>query len=224
VNLKATLDEQELAKVRSIAQDVVGEERRYLQEETRHLVRQEFEKLERRFLYGWDRYSPLSPIGNYWKQPLPPIYIPKDSLTSLASATNRATTPAASAPAEKAPDLGKYAGKLVFVEVQGNGSDGKPFSNYYNGEYFIIRDTPGTLYAVKLTAGYGGHDIRQLSLIGQNPYKVLASYAPSPDQITGYIKDMSEFLEQGKTKKQWVDSAYTSAESNLRAVKRATGR
>lgn len=121
--------------------------------------------------------------------------------------------------------LGLYAGKLVFVEASGTGSDGKPVSTYYNGEYFIVRSTPGVLYACKLSPGYGGHELKQLSIVGSTPYKVIDSYPVTSGMANSYIEGMERFIEEGRCgKKQWVDSVYSGAAENLRHVKKALGR
>lgn len=109
-----------------------------------------------------------------------------------------------------------YTGKLVFAEYSGTKSGG---SGYNNGEYFILRETPCTLYGVKLNAGYGGHSIQQLPKIGEGKFTVIESWQDN-DAVRQWAKDSLEFVRKfrsGEANAQWIESVYSDLEANARA-------
>lgn len=126
--------------------------------------------------------------------------------------------------ADPQPYLGPYAGKFVFVEkVRKPDDTSTSYSNYYNGEYFVIRSTPGTIYGVKLATGYGGHEVKTLNLIGVDSYQVLDSYDGRVAALD-FIRNQERWLRESETKpKQWVQSVYSGAEEVVRQIKRVLG-
>lgn len=73
-----------------------------------------------------------------------------------------------------------YVGKMVFVEaVRDAAADLTKYSNYYGGEYFIVRQTPFSLHGIQIRDDdYNGREVRQLPLEGSGRYFV-CSTAPA---------------------------------------------
>ena len=125
------------------------------------------------------------------------------------------------APAPKL-DLGKYAGRFVFVEqVQKPGDTDKTYSTYNNGEYFCFRSTPNTLYLVKYQVGYYGAQQFSFNIFqsgNSTSYEVLSSYVDDA-AIQNFIKDQEKWLSSEK--KQYVEYVYSQGENILSQVKRS---
>lgn len=112
-------------------------------------------------------------------------------------------------------------GKLVFIEQMGD--DGKP--SYYNGEYLAIRETQHVLYCIKPNAGYDGHEMRQFSLVGSKPAKII-SESPSIDVpfLRNLAAEMDAFAAELKTpEKRWVDYVYTNNATHARRIREIIG-
>lgn len=130
------------------------------------------------------------------------------------------------APAPK-QDLGKYAGKFVFVERNRKPTDtAQSYTTYYNGEYFCVRSSQNTLYLIKPTVGYGGQEMRTINTFkadNTESYSVLSVYEDD-GAIRSFIRDQEKWIEDtrsGKLNKQWIDFVYSGAESVVRQVKMA---
>jgi len=110
-----------------------------------------------------------------------------------------------------------YLGCFVFVErIKG--------SNYNNGEYFIVQQTPHNLYGVKMVGGYGCHELHKFALEGEEAYRVISSY--KDDQAARFsLADLKHFAETPKRgeKLAWIESLYGQAASNARLVERVLG-
>ena len=161
---------------------------------------------------------------------IPDDLLPQDLVNVFKLETNTQDTECCQgfspAPAPK-QDLGKYAGKFIFVErVRKSTDTPQTYSNYNNGEYFCVRSTQNTLYAAKLGIGYDGHQLKNLNTyLGDNTesYNVLSAYVDD-SPVRRYIKDQEKWIEDvraGRTNKQWIESVYTGAENVLRQVKLA---
>jgi hypothetical protein len=114
---------------------------------------------------------------------------------------------------EPIADLGTYAGKMVFVEADYKDDKGN-LSTYRNGEYFVYRSSPATLYVMSVSGRewdgqYGTH---VLALVGAQKFKILDIY--EQDDL---VKDYIQYQRQWATKalksdnKQYVDSVYHNA-------------
>jgi len=119
-------------------------------------------------------------------------------------------------------DLGKYAGKFVFVEqVRKPGDTEKTYSTYNNGEYFCFRSTQNTLYLVKPQVGYYGAQQSSFNIFqsgNSTSYEVLSSYIDDP-AIQSFIKDQEKWLSSEK--RQYVEYVYSNGDNLLKQVKRA---
>jgi len=95
-------------------------------------------------------------------------------------------------------------------------------SDYYNGEYFIVMQTPHTLFGVKLAGGYGGHELRTISLAGSEAYTVVGAYQDDAAARVG-IDAMKHFAgtPQRGEKEQWVSSVYSACAANARLAENA---
>lgn len=150
------------------------------------------------------------------------ITVPEDYPLLIASSPSH--KPRSAACADPQPDFGTYAGKFVFVEKVRKPEDtATRYADYYNGEYFVIRSTPGTIYGVKLTTGYGSHVICPISLIGSDRYQVLDSY-DGRSAALDFVRAQENWLRESETKpKEWTQSVYSGAEEIVRQVKRTLG-
>ena len=117
------------------------------------------------------------------------------------------------------PSLGEYAGVFVFVEkVKTPGLTS--YSHYDNGEYFVLRSTPAVLYATKLVVGYGGHEIKQLPLLGEGNFQILDSYR-ADGIILDFLRNQKKWLADSEFgKKQWIESVYSNAREVVRQIER----
>lgn len=114
----------------------------------------------------------------------------------------------------------QYEGKFVFVES----TDEK--NTYHNGEYICVRQTPASIYCVKPTVGYGGHEIKPFALSGSSPYKVIQAWEDAKT-VQRVADDLAAWADQIKDpffKKQWVESVYHGAAESARAIMRSLGR
>ena len=112
-----------------------------------------------------------------------------------------------------------YVGKIVFVENIGTGQNK---SNYYNGEYIIVKQSPNNLYGVSTKGGYNSHELKTFSLIGDNAFNVL-SVEENDNYIYRLYNDLKDFSEEGKTpeKRQWIEYVYTNCASNAKMILKA---
>ncbi len=109
-----------------------------------------------------------------------------------------------------------YEGKFVFVESTDKSN------SYYNGEYFVLRQTPATLYCIKPVAGYGGQDVRQINLVGEKPYTVIESWsddAETTKSATAMIA-WGEKINDPTHTPQWISSVYTGCADNGKTILR----
>lgn len=113
-----------------------------------------------------------------------------------------------------------YVGKFVFVEAK------NPKDSYYNGEYFCTRRTPSTLYCVKPVVGYGGHEIKQIQLIGKNAYSIIESWADDAAAVdaANAMIAWGRRVEDPDYKKQWVEYVYSNVIENAKAILRVIGK
>lgn len=113
-------------------------------------------------------------------------------------------------------DNQKYEGKFVFLES----IDVK--NRYYSGEYLCVRATPATLYCVKPSVGYGGHEIKSFSLMGTEGYNVLESWEDKACAVR-FATEQEAWAKQivnPDFKRNWIESVYSGAGEAARAVKR----
>ncbi len=114
------------------------------------------------------------------------------------------------------PTNPNYEGKFVFIEQT------DPKSSYGNGEYFCVRQTPGTLYVTKLVGGYGGHTFEAKAIIGTSAWRVVEAW----DDDCAAMKGAQEMIEWGDLakdssyKKQWVEYVYTDCARNGQQILR----
>lgn len=120
-----------------------------------------------------------------------------------------------------------YVGKMVFVEASREGiADLKNYSNYYGGEYFIVRQTPFSLYGVKLADGdYAGREVRTLPTAGPGRYVVCDVAAVDRQQVIDHVENI--WLrgckpERGE-KLQYVESVYSELKDTARLIARVIG-
>ena len=125
-------------------------------------------------------------------------------------------------PAPPKLDLGKYAGKFVFVEqVRKTDDTEKTYSSYNNGEYFCYRSTQNTLYLVKPQVGYYGAQRYSFNIFQSGnltSYEILSSYVDDP-AIRNFINYQEKWLSSEK--KQYVEYVYSNGDDILKQVKRA---
>lgn len=111
----------------------------------------------------------------------------------------------------------QYEGKFVFLEAI------KQDSKYHNGEYFCFRATPATLYCCKASVGYGGHEQRAMSLMGETGFTVIESWVDDKAAIE-FANQQSEWanavLSDPNAKRAWIESVYSCAAEVARNVKR----
>jgi hypothetical protein len=131
---------------------------------------------------------------------------------------------------EERIDLGKYAGKFVFVEQVRKPTDTeKTYSSYSNGEYFCVRSNQNALYVVKLGIGYDGHQLKTINIFpAENTvsFAILSCYEDY-SAVNRFVAEQEKWIQDtrsGKIAKQWIDGVYSGAESVLRQVKQAIGR
>jgi hypothetical protein len=113
-----------------------------------------------------------------------------------------------------------YTGKFVFIEHS------NPQNAYNNGEYFCVRQTPGTLYAIKPVIGYGGHSMKAFALVGTDPARVVESWADDK-AARSFVEDQLAWSDQIKNpeyKKAWIESVYGEARETALMAKRALER
>ena len=117
-----------------------------------------------------------------------------------------------------------YVGKLVFVEACRDGKDAKTYSNYYGGEYFIIRQSSYMLYGVKINNAdeYCGRQIQQLPLVGDTRYLVLASSEANLADVREFVQQLwynANRLTRGE-KGRWTEGVYDEAKATAKQIAR----
>ena len=108
-----------------------------------------------------------------------------------------------------------YVGKFAFIErIEGSGC--------YDGEYFIVMQTPHNLYGIKLIGGYGGHEQKKFPLVGKEAHKVISVYKDDEAARLGIkaMKDWAGAISRGE-KLAWIPSVYTKCAANARMAERA---
>lgn len=109
-----------------------------------------------------------------------------------------------------------YIGKFVFLEIINNGDKG--ISNYYNGEYLILNQSPNNLYGIKPVAGYGCHDLRCFPLVGVGAYQII-SVKEDNKFLKKIAKEIFEFSQEiNNEPKQWVSYVYGEAYKNAKRI------
>lgn len=116
------------------------------------------------------------------------------------------------------------AGRIVTVVTKPEliEKDPKRFSSYYDGEYFVMSASQGSLCAVKMVGGYDGHRTRTFTA---NQYDVLDAYDDDV-LIEDWLEDLEHFagtLKRGE-EKRWVESVYCDAAGIVRRARRTLGR
>ncbi len=114
-----------------------------------------------------------------------------------------------------------YVGKMAFLEMEREGTTDKTYSGYYNGEYYIVRQSPSTLYGSKLTDGvYDMNDLKQFALIGTGRYIVVDARTPSREFIQERIQRIyrAACAPQRGEKLQWTEHVYDNARTNIQAI------
>lgn len=120
-----------------------------------------------------------------------------------------------------------YVGKLVFVEASREGiTDMKQYSNYYGGEYFIVRQTPFTLYGVKLVDGdYLPREVRTLPLAGPGRFIVCEVAHVDRQMVIDHVERVwlnGTKPERGE-KLHYVETVYSELKETARLIARVIG-
>ncbi len=121
-----------------------------------------------------------------------------------------------------------YVGKLVFVEAVRSPEDTvKTYSNYYGGEYFVVRQSTAILYGVKIASPdeYHGREIRQLPLIGQGRFEVLSVSTPAPADLDYFVRTLwyNGCKKERGEKLNWVENVYGEAKATAQQMARLLG-
>lgn len=107
-------------------------------------------------------------------------------------------------------------GKLVVLERHNEKGDGL---EYGSGEYFVLRDTGNSLYAMKPIAGYEGTSEQNFLLVGTRPWKVVAE-SDGSQVLQRLVRDFPTFIaEKQSPKPHWVGYVYDSAARRLEELK-----
>lgn len=114
------------------------------------------------------------------------------------------------------PEIPNYEGKFVFIEA------GDPAYKFQNGEYFVVRQTPSSLYVAKLVGGYAGHNLVEKPLIGDKPWTVVKAWEDDVRAESG-AREMIAWGNHSKEpghKLRWIESVYSDCTENGQAVLR----
>ena len=119
------------------------------------------------------------------------------------------------------PDFGPYAGKLAYLEADYVNKDGS-IPTYENGEYAIIRTTPGTISGVRLCVGYDGHKIKTFPLIGSQKWRIVDA-CEGDRAIQDFLREQLYFSQAPARgdKLAWIPSVYSDAAAVVRQLQRA---
>lgn len=109
-------------------------------------------------------------------------------------------------------------GHTVWVSLKET-ADASKHSSYYDGEYFVLRETPNGIVCAKLDGGYGGHQTQSFS---RRLYDI-ADDGINVAHVNDWLEELEYFasaLKRGE-ELRWVQSVYTGAASVARQARKA---